>query len=98
MFTASRPASIRPGICQVTLTTNGILLGEQLPGLMEAGLDLSLIHIFNMETGEILAKASSGNGQIRFGADVINRIIEQQKPGGKKKLQDACLLYTSRCV
>ena len=27
------------GICQVTLTTNGILLGEQLPGLMEAGLD-----------------------------------------------------------
>ena len=66
--------------------------------------------LLNMETGEILAKASSGNGQIRFGADVINRIIEQQKPGGKKKLQDAviketinpmiaqmcnCLLYTS---
>ena len=38
--------------------------------------------LINMETGEILAKASSGNGQIRFGADVINRIIEQQKPGG----------------
>ena len=44
--------------------------------------------LLNMETGEILAKASSGNGQIRFGADVINRIIEQQKPGGKKKLQE----------
>lgn len=28
-----------PGISQVTLTTNGILLAEQLPGLMEAGLD-----------------------------------------------------------
>lgn len=28
-----------PGIQQVTLTTNGILLKEQLPGLMEAGLD-----------------------------------------------------------
>ena len=41
--------------------------------------------LINMETGEILAKASSGNGQIRFGADVINRIIEQQKPGGKKE-------------
>ena len=26
-------------------------------------------------TGEILAKSSSGNGQIRYGADVINRII-----------------------
>lgn len=31
-----------------------------------------------------LAKSSSGNGQIRFGADVINRIIESQKPGEKE--------------
>ena len=28
-----------PGIDSVTLTTNGLLLGEQLPGLVEAGLD-----------------------------------------------------------
>ncbi|MDO5424602.1 MAG: GTP 3',8-cyclase MoaA [Eubacteriales bacterium] len=28
-----------PGIEKVTLTTNGILLGEQLPGLVEAGVD-----------------------------------------------------------
>ncbi len=47
-----------------------------------------------METGEILAKSSSGNGQIRFGADVINRIIEAEKPGGKKKLQDAVIKET----
>lgn len=50
--------------------------------------------IINMETGEILAKGSAGNGQIRYGADVINRIIEQQKPGGKKKLQDAVIKET----
>ena len=37
--------------------------------------------IADMMTGEIVAKASSGNGQIRFGADVINRILESQKPG-----------------
>ncbi len=43
----------------------------------------------DLKTGKILAKGSSGNGQIRYGADVINRIIEQGKPGGKKKLQDA---------
>lgn len=47
--------------------------------------------IINMLTGEILAKASTGNGQIRYGADVINRIIEQQKPGGRKKLQEAII-------
>jgi uncharacterized 2Fe-2S/4Fe-4S cluster protein (DUF4445 family) len=50
--------------------------------------------LINMESGEILAKSSSGNGQIRFGADVINRIIESQKPGGKKKLQDAVIKET----
>jgi len=44
--------------------------------------------------GKLLAKGSSGNGQIRFGADVINRIIEQSRPGGKKKLQDAIVKET----
>ena len=48
----------------------------------------------DLETGKLLAKGSSGNGQIRYGADVINRIIEQGRPGGKKKLQDAILKET----
>ena len=48
----------------------------------------------DLVTGKILAKGSSGNGQIRYGADVINRIIEQGKPGGKKKLQDAIIKET----
>ena len=48
----------------------------------------------DLESGRLLAKGSSGNGQIRFGADVINRIIEQGKPGGRKKLQDAIIKET----
>ncbi len=48
----------------------------------------------DLESGRFLAKGSSGNGQIRFGADVINRIIEQGKPGGRKKLQDAIIKET----
>ena len=48
----------------------------------------------NMENGEILAKSSAGNGQIRFGADVINRIIESQKPGGHERLQNAIIKET----
>jgi len=48
----------------------------------------------DLKSGKILAKGSSGNGQIRYGADVINRIIEQGRPGGKKKLQDAILKET----
>ena len=44
--------------------------------------------------GKLLAKGSSGNGQIRYGADVINRIIEQSREGGKKKLRDAIVKDT----
>ena len=47
-----------------------------------------------MLNGDILAKATTGNGQIRFGADVINRIIESRKAGGQKKLQDAVIKET----
>ena len=50
--------------------------------------------LVDLQSGKILAKGSSGNGQIRYGADVINRIIEQGKPGGKKKLQDAIVKET----
>ncbi len=50
--------------------------------------------LVDLESGKILAKGSSGNGQIRYGADVINRIIEQGKEGGKKKLQDAIVKET----
>ncbi len=48
----------------------------------------------DLETGKLLAKGSSGNGQIRYGADVINRIIEQSRPGGKAKLQNAIIKET----
>ena len=48
----------------------------------------------DLKSGKLLAKGSSGNGQIRYGADVINRIIEQSRPGGSKKLQDAIIKET----
>ena len=50
--------------------------------------------LVDLENGQILAKGSSGNGQIRYGADVINRIIQQGRPGGKKNLQDAIIKET----
>ena len=50
--------------------------------------------LVSLETGEILAKANTGNGQIRYGADVINRIIEQQKPDGVNRLQEAIVRQT----
>ena len=61
---------------------------------MDIGTTTVTMVLVDLKTGKILAKGSSGNGQIRYGADVINRIIEQGRPGGKKKLQDAILKET----
>ena len=54
--------------------------------------------LVDMTDGRILAKGSSGNGQIRYGADVINRIIQQGREGGKKKLQDAIVKETLKPI
>ena len=48
----------------------------------------------DLTDGRLLAKGSSGNGQIRYGADVINRIIESGRSGGKTKLQNAIIKET----
>ena len=70
---------------------------DTLP-LCGVGIDIGTTTVsavlFDMKDGRLLSKASGGNGQIRYGADVINRIIEQGKPGGRKKLQDAILKET----
>ena len=54
--------------------------------------------LVDLQTGRLLAKASTGNGQIRYGADVINRIVEQGKDGGVKRLQDAVVKETLRPI
>ncbi|MBR6115321.1 MAG: DUF4445 domain-containing protein [Oscillospiraceae bacterium] len=45
--------------------------------------------LVDMETGELLARGSAGNAQIRYGADVINRIIESGRDGGRERLRRA---------
>ncbi len=50
--------------------------------------------VVDMETGEVLAKGSAGNSQIRYGADVINRIIESCKEGGRERLRRAVVEET----
>ena len=56
---------------------------------IDIGTTTVSVLLTDLETGRIIAKGSSGNGQIRYGADVINRIIEQQKAGGIARLRDA---------
>ena len=50
--------------------------------------------ITDLKTSRLLAKGSGGNGQIRYGADVINRIVEQGRKGGVERLQKAIVEET----
>ena len=50
--------------------------------------------VVDLKTGRLLAKGSGGNGQIRYGADVINRIVEQGRSGGAERLQKAIVEET----
>lgn len=50
--------------------------------------------LVDMYKGELLAKASSGNAQIRYGADVISRIMYAAKGDGLEKLNHALIHET----
>ena len=75
---------------EITKSDDTILAGCAI----DIGTTTVTMVLVDLENGKILAKGSSGNGQIRYGADVINRIIQQGKDGGKKKLQDAIVKET----
>ncbi len=84
--------------CVISRDQDRVLIRDVLPQdsaapLAGFALDLGTTSLagvlVDLETGKILAKASGGNGQIRYGADVINRIIESGKEGGRRRLQDA---------
>ena len=45
--------------------------------------------LVDMQSGAVLAGATAGNGQIRYGADVINRILESCREGGGERLRRA---------
>ena len=86
--------------CVISRDNDRVLVRDVLPGdstdpMVGFALDLGTTSLagvlVDLETGKILAKASGGNGQIRYGADVINRIVESAKPGGRKRLQDAVI-------
>ncbi|SHJ09614.1 Uncharacterized 2Fe-2 and 4Fe-4S clusters-containing protein, contains DUF4445 domain [Geosporobacter subterraneus DSM 17957] len=50
--------------------------------------------LVDLYEGKLLAKASAGNAQMKYGADVINRIIYATKKGGLEKLTHAIVHET----
>ena len=74
------------------LFASGIARGVTQAGYgvaIDIGTTTVTAALLDLQSGEIHGKASAGNDQIRFGADVINRIISQSKPGGVEALREA---------
>jgi uncharacterized 2Fe-2S/4Fe-4S cluster protein (DUF4445 family) len=76
-----------------TITVLDVTTGEcPLYGLaIDIGTTTVSILLVNIETGDPVTAASGGNAQIRYGADVINRIIESAKPNGLERLRKAVI-------
>ncbi len=77
--------------------SHGIKRGVQEKGYgiaVDIGTTTNAVALLDLQEGHVLARANLGNGQIRYGADVINRIIQQGRPGGKERLQHAVIEET----
>jgi cyclic pyranopterin phosphate synthase len=85
---ASLIASLKkaPGIEQVTMTTNGLLLGEELPRLVEAGLDAVNVSLDTLD-GETFRRLSR-----REGLDKILRAVEGAGAAGLRVKINCVLL------
>lgn len=93
-------------VCLVRREGDGVFVLDVFPGGEEAvppvtGLAIDIgtttlsILLTDLFSGAPLAAGSAGNGQIRYGADVISRIIESTRPGGLERLRRA---VTEECI
>ena len=77
--------------------SHGLNRGVQEKGYgiaVDIGTTTNVVVLLDLATGKVIDRATLGNGQIRYGADVINRIIQQGRPGGKERLQHAVIEET----
>nr|WP_317333077.1 corrinoid activation/regeneration protein AcsV [uncultured Romboutsia sp.] len=61
---------------------------------IDIGTTSVVVCLVDLYTKEILDKASSGNAQIKYGADVIHRIVYSTKKNGLKELNEAIIEET----
>ena len=68
--------------------------GELYGIAIDIGTTSVVVCLVNLSTNEVIEKASSGNAQIKYGADVIHRIIYSSKKNGLEELQKSIVKET----
>jgi uncharacterized 2Fe-2S/4Fe-4S cluster protein (DUF4445 family) len=80
---------------ELTGTVTVLALSADRPVVCGLAVDIGTTSVStllaDLETGEPLAAGSVANAQIRYGADVINRIIESTRPDGLSGLRSALI-------
>jgi len=64
----------------------------------DIGTTTVALYLVNLESGEILSRASSFNQQLKCGEDIISRINYAQKPGRLKELQDLVITTINHLI
>ena len=73
-----------PGVRRVTMTTNGVLLGEHLNGLLDAGLDAVNISLDTLDRGQYKAIT---------GMDELDRVLASiRRAAGKLPVRINCVI------
>ena len=89
--------------CLIEITQRRLNIFELLPPDSEGfpcgiAIDIGTTSVsavlVDLVSGKILTGASAANQQIRYGADVIHRIVEAARPGGREALQNAIVAET----
>lgn len=63
--------------------------GENLAMALDVGTTTISAQLVDLKAGKVVAEHAEYNGQIKYGEDVITRIVFAQKPGGAETLQAA---------
>ncbi len=67
-------------------------LSKKIYGLaLDIGTTSLVLYLVDLENGKILGSESEYNPQIKFGEDIINRIVYANKKGGLEKLREVII-------
>ena len=94
------PYQIRKSNWEIVATVDknrGVLLNIQPPGkdikclglALDIGTTSLVMYLVDLITGKIIGSVSEYNPQIKYGEDIINRIVYSAKKGGLKRLQES---------
>ncbi len=71
---------------------------QNLAVALDIGTTTINAELVDLKNGTVMAERAEYNGQIKYGDDVITRIVFAQKPGGQQKLQSAVVSSINQVI